>query len=392
MHILFVHNMDSKYGGCQSLLRLIAALRDISPDLEVSVAIPQKSEGGELFRAAGCHVYPVPYEAYLQEKPEKKWKLPAKFVIRGARYCCCRAVFVKRLKRQIDFQTIDLIHSNSGRDDFGAILSRQLDIPLVWHLREFSDLDYDCYGYRYDPGRFMKKSCGHFIAVSDAVRKHWIKKGIPADRITTVYNGVEVLAQTEKNRADLDSGILSLVIAGRVGETKGQHLIIQAISLLPEAYKERVELDIVGDGKPGYEHRIKKMVKEKKLEKCIHFLGYQKDFQKKLGRYDCGVMCSKCEGFGMVTAEYMMAGLPVLASDTGANPELVRDGVTGFLFPYPDAEKLKDRIQFLIENKSVLKKMGAAAAKTARERFAIGREAEAIFRLYQETVGEKRWI
>lgn len=374
------------------MLRLIAALRDISPNLEVSVAIPRKSESGELFRTAGCHVYPIPYETYMQEKPEKKWKLPAKFVIRGARYCFCRAVFLKRLKKQIDFRTIDLIHSNSGRDDFGAALSGKFDIPLIWHLREFSDLDYDCYGYRCAPGRFMKKSRGHFIAVSDAVRKHWIKKGIPADRITTVYNGVKVLEQTEKNREDLDSEILSLVIVGRVGETKGQHLIIQAISLLPEAYKEKVRLDIVGDGKPGYERRIKKLVKENKLEKRVHFLGYQKDFQKELGRYDCGVMCSKCEGFGMVTAEYMMAGLPVLASDTGANPELVRDGVTGYLFPYPDAEKLKDRIQFLIENKRMLKEMGAAAAKTARERFTIGREAEEIFGLYQEAVGEKRWM
>lgn len=398
MHVLFIHGVGSKYGAYHSLLGLITTLKTIDPSLEISIALSRKGDSGNRFQElerSGCNVYDIPYEPYMQEKPEDKWKFPAKFILHGIRYLFCRIRFLKVLKKQIDFKSIDLIHSNSSRDDFGAVLSKKTGIPLIWHIREFGDLDYDCYGYRRSPGLYMKRSNGYFIAVSEAVRKHWIQKGIPADRITTIYNGItEIPANKDTDSADecqnsfCGSGILSLVMVGNVTAAKGQHLIIQAISLLPEPYKEKIVLDIAGDGRPLYQKSLRSLVKKLRLEHCIRFLGYQKNFANELNRYDCGIVCSRCEGFGRVTAEYMMAGLPVLASDTGANPELVRDGETGFLFSYPDIHALKDKLIFLIENKDALHEMGRAASQSARQRFTALQSAGSVYQLYQEVNDE----
>ena len=99
------------------------------------------------------------------------------------------------------------------------------------------------------------------------------------------------------------------------------------------------------------------------LEKNVRFLGYQKNFYEKLAGYDCGIMCSRSEGFGRVTVEYMMAGLPVLASDTGANAELIENGVTGLLYHFPDVENLKNELLYMLEHKKEVSDMGIASLK-----------------------------
>ena len=64
-------------------------------------------------------------------------------------------------------------------------------------------------------------------------------------------------------------------------------------------------------------------------------------------------MCSRSEGFGRVTAEYMMAELPVLASDTEANPELIREGIDGYLYKFNDIEDMTDKAMKIISSSNI---------------------------------------
>ena len=91
-------------------------------------------------------------------------------------------------------------------------------------------------------------------------------------------------------------------------------------------------------------------------------LGYREDVCSLLHEYDCGVMCSRSEGFGRVTAEYMMAGLPVIASDTGANPELVNEGQTGLFYRWGDTSDLAKKIEMLADDALLCERMGLQAA------------------------------
>ena len=67
----------------------------------------------------------------------------------------------------------------------------------------------------------------------------------------------------------------------------------------------------------------------------INFLGPRTDVHSMLGNYQIGLMCSKSEGFGLVTAEYMHAKLGVIASNTGASPELIDNEITGLVSVNP---------------------------------------------------------
>lgn len=117
----------------------------------------------------------------------------------------------------------------------------------------------------------------------------------------------------------------------------------------------------------------------------VNFLGYQSGYSKNLSKYDCGLMCSVSEGFGRVTAEYMMAGLPVIASDTGANPELVKMHENGLLYRWDDIEDLKEKMVYISKNKKEARRMGMNGRKFAVENFTLEANADKMYELYQKT-------
>ena len=367
MHVLFVADGDSKYGAPRSMYQLIENLVFYDENIKVSVVLTKKTDYEDKLRKLGCDVYVAPYVPYYQRIPERKTIYIIKYVLRGLKYFYGRLFSVKILSKQLDINSIDLIHSNSLREDFGVILSVRYNIPLVWHIREFGDLDYQCYSYRNNYIDFIKQADAQYIAISRAVKEHWVKKGIEQARITHIYNIVTIppIENVEKKKHNY----IDIIMMGSLHETKGQRQIIEAIALLGDAYKQKVHLDIVGDSKTGYDKVLKRIVEKEGIAKNVSFLGYKKDFYNNLVNYDVGVICSKSEALGRVTMEYMLAGLPVLASNSGANPELVSDGKNGLLYKWNDIKDLARRLEYIVDNTHELKEMGIYAKKYVTEHF-----------------------
>lgn len=387
MNILFTTGGDYKYGESNSLLQLVEELKHINSSIEVSVIINRKMDRVNDFKRIGCNVYIIPYFPFYQGIPPKKWRLPVKYVIRGIQYLYSRMFAASKLTKKIDMDTIDLIHSNSSREDLGAILAKKYAIPLVWHIREFGDLDFPCYSYRKNYIRFMNESATKFIGISQAVMKHWINKGLASEKFIQIYNGVKVNGNI-KTKYPKQGDIVKFVIMGSLSETKGQHHVIKAIALLINEIRQRIQVDIVGDGSTRYTNYIKHLIKTNRLSEQIHLLGYKKMFYTHLKEYDCGFMCSRCEGFGRVTAEYMMAGLPVIASDTGANPEIVENNINGLLYGYGDDYELAEKITYLINNTYKIEELGKKAYIIASEKYSTNANATSLLQEYNKVLNE----
>lgn len=389
MHILYVADGDSKYGAPHSLFQLISEIKKIDPSIKVSIALTKNSDRAEDYKKAGCDVYRVSYEPFCQGIPYEYWKIPIKLVFRGILYLYGRCVSIRQLEKQLDMEEVDLIHSNSSREDFGARIAGKYGIPLIWHIREFGDLDYHCFHYLKNYIGLMNQTATEMIAVSKAVKEHWVSKGILESKITSIYNGVKEKKQVKKQYPK-EKDMIRLVMLGLLNWAKGQHQIIKAMAALTEDELKRVRLDIVGDGTAEYTHTLKRLIRENHLEEQVSLLGYQKDFDRNLYRYDCGIMCSKCEGFGRVTAEYMMAGLPVIASDTGANPELIKDKFNGLLYRYNDIGDLADKIRYLLNHEDLIEEFGRNAYSCAAEKYTISFHALKIYEEYKKVLKEKR--
>ncbi len=387
MHILYVADGDSKYGAPNSLFQLVSEIRKIDSTLKVSVVVTKNSDRIEDYQKLGCDVYRVFYEPFYQGIPYEYWKVPIKLIFRGILYLygCC--VSVGELERQLDMEKVDIIHANSSREDFGARVAEKYGIPLVWHIREFSDLHYRCFSYRRNYIDYMNKTATEMIAVSNVLKEHWVHKGIQEPKIVHIDNGVKENEQ-RKQRYPKGKETIRLVMLGLLNWAKGQHQIIKAMALLPKEEQKRVRLDIVGDGTAAYTNTLKQLIKENHLDGQVRLLGYQKDFYRELCQYDCGIMCSKCEGFGRVTVEYMMAGLPVIASDTGANPELIQDGYNGMLYQYENIEDLANKIMYLLSHTSCMEMLGCNAYACAVTKYTASINARKIYEEYKKILKE----
>ena len=101
-------------------------------------------------------------------------------------------------------------------------------------------------------------------------------------------------------------------------------------------------------------------------------------------------MCSKAEGFGRVTAEYMHAGLGVIASDCGANPELIQNEKTGLLYNKVDTTSLTKKIMEYYQNRELLISCARDGQWIAKNTFTQEINARYIYCLYNEILGKEK--
>ena len=95
-------------------------------------------------------------------------------------------------------------------------------------------------------------------------------------------------------------------------------------------------------------------------------------------------MLSKFEGFGRVTVEYMLNYMPVIGVDTGATPELVHHEDTGYICRFNDSDALAEYMYKFIAEPSLIRDMGQRARDYASSTFTVERNADEVWKVYQE--------
>lgn len=281
---------------------------------------------------------------------------------------------------------IDIIHSNTGVINIGALISHYSGVPHVWHLREFVGGDSDLQPLISDEAffRFMNEHCSKFICPSQALANHYHE--LADEKKCVIYNGVakqNFLARSTADYSNKDS--VRLLIAGIIQPPKGQNYAVAACAKLYEMTNQRFDLYLAGTGDPYFD--IPQAITPR-----VHMLGQVDDMPALRGRIDIELVCSKIESFGRVTAEAMLAGIPVIGTNTGGTPELIQDGITGLLYDYGDTDQLAGHIHYLLENPGIRMEMGQRAQEYAREHFIIERCVDEIEEVYQSVLNERRSI
>ncbi len=165
-------------------------------------------------------------------------------------------------------------------------------------------------------------------------------------------------------------------MVGRITEAKGHHILVRAVAKLPSHLKENLQLVVVGAPAPGiredsiYLNSLKGLASQLGLEEKIHWAGYREDPGEYYSRMQVLVLPSTCEeGFPLVVLEALQRGIPVLASRTGGSPEVVQDGVNGFLVPPGDERALTQALGRMLGNPSTYERLRAGAQATVDYRF-----------------------
>ena len=123
----------------------------------------------------------------------------------------------------------------------------------------------------------------------------------------------------------------------------------------------------------------------------MQFLGFQDDVGSLVDRLDVLVHASILEEpFGRVITEGMLGGKPVVATRGGGVPEIVLDGITGFLVPMADVAEMADAICKLLEDPILREKMGREGRKRASEHFTTNQTVPQLESLFERIGGAHR--
>lgn len=267
----------------------------------------------------------------------------------------------------------DVVVTSTVTIPWGAVAAVQLDRPHVWWAHEYGRRDHGfdfLLGYQ-ESLRFMADTSHHIVATSYAVRDELFPDLSPEACSVATYvldTGLPVgVASPSFMRPDA----LKLLLVGRVVETKGQLDAVRAVKRLVDAGQD-VELCIAGHADPDAEYAavVMGLVEDADLRAHVHLLGSVREATALMTQADVGLMCSRCEAFGRVTAEAMLAGRPVIGTDCGGTAELVTDGVDGFLYPPGDDAALAERIGYFLEHRDAVGEFGGRAREAMTRRVA----------------------
>lgn len=189
-------------------------------------------------------------------------------------------------------------------------------------------------------------------------------------RSRVVHNGVRSPSAAAAPLAEVVPGAKRLVVVGRLTPRKGQDLAISATALVRQAGFD-ARLTLVGDGYPGYESLVAglhALADSEGISDVTEFAGFQ-DPVPYLTAADLVLVPSRVESFGLVAAEALLLGRPVVAARIGGLPEVIRDGVTGVLVDPDDPQALADAVIALLSDPSAARGLGEAGLADARERF-----------------------
>jgi glycosyltransferase involved in cell wall biosynthesis len=177
--------------------------------------------------------------------------------------------------------------------------------------------------------------------------------------------------------AQASAGPTVAVVANMSGPQKGHEDLLAAAALVPEA-----RFLLVGDG--AYRKTLELRCAARGLGDRVRFLGKRSDVPALLTRVSCLCHPSHAEGLPNAILEALAAGKPVVATDVGGVPELVRSGETGYLVRPKDPEALAAALRCVLADPAAARAMGRAGREHIERGFTIQRMAERHDRLYEE--------
>jgi glycosyltransferase involved in cell wall biosynthesis len=203
-----------------------------------------------------------------------------------------------------------------------------------------------------------------FFCISSAQRDLLVKAGMPPDKLTVKYNFLPGTPELRNGNADRAEHVLYL---GRLAEEKGIPVLMEAWDLARKTGKITLPLVIAGAGPLSGE--VERWARGRP---DVRVLGSRsrRECQAVIARSACVVVPSSWwEAFGLVAAESMAAGVPVVAANHGALSDLVQDGVTGLLHRPGDAASLADCLVRMISSAPESHAMGIAARQRYEKDF-----------------------
>ena len=314
--------------------------------------------------------------------------VPIEVLPTGARLGVITAAW--RLRRSLARQRPTVVHANGVKAALVAVIAaRPLGVPVVWVKHDFS--------WDGRLARWIGDRCSIVVGVSNAVTEVFAGRGVD---VRVVANGLPTITVDEAaarvrllEAVGLDEGAEVILTAGRMETGKGQlHLVEQ----MPRILAERPRAHLAIAGPPSrfdvpYEGRLRRRARELGVEHATTLLGYRADVIELMAGADVVAISTlpytrpgTGEGFGLVAAESMAVGTPVVAYAHGGLPEVIGDA--GVLVPAEDQRALGDALVRVLHDPALRGRLVEQGRRRAGT-FELAAVADAMRGIYREAAG-----
>ncbi len=375
--ILYVNNGADIYGASRCLLRLLKAL-DRTRYVPL-VLLPEDGPLRQRLEDLGVEVVFHPRLSVITRRVFHSWRILL-FLLEFP----ASVLFLWWLIRR---RRIDLVHTNTGVMVSPALAAKLAGVPHLWHIRDW----FQEFRQIWKPySSYILWSSKAVIAISQAVASQFVEKSkiivvYDACAMDEFYPGDEQAGQKFRQRFGLGTDF----VVGCVGRIKlvrkGQEVLVKAAAVL-KARGLHPKVLIVGSVFPGNEDNLrslKELILDSGLQESVILTGELAEVKAAYAAMNVLVLPSaQPEPLGDVIIEAMAMSVPVIATSIGGPPEVVQDGVTGFLVPPSDPEALADKIELLMKDPKLAQRLGQAGPNRVRERFAMAQMIGEIEALY----------
>jgi len=381
MKVALVSHTATTGGAELVLLELARGL--VGRGVTVDVILPGRGRLSHLLDGAGARTWSLVYDWWASST--RCWEAAA----RRARHNVGGAGSTFRLLKRLG---PDVVVTNTLTIPTAAVAAKALRIPHVWYLHEFGEKDH---GLSFDLGfansiRLINWLSARVIVNSHATFEEFSKR-IATRKLRVVYCAADVPDEPH-GISSVPERPFRLVLVGNKTPSKGQEEAIRAVGLLRERGRQ-VRLALVGhcpeeDGR--YLLALRNLVARVGAHDVVDFIDFTEDRYCYFAQSHVALMCSRSEAFGRVTVEAMKFGLPVIGTNSGGTPELIRDGWNGLLYPSGESAELAERIDRLYWDPDLRARLGRNGKAWAQGTFSIAQHTEDVMKILDEIMPAQR--
>ena len=298
-------------------------------------------------------------------------------------------IAVLRMCRFLKREKIDIVHNNSLLVWAGMEAARRSGVKYICHVRELVWEDHHIKLIHEARQYKLMENADMTIFISEFVKKTFTSR-YKIKNYVTIKDGFQTERYIEDKHVPLytQDGI-KVLIAGRIAAGKGQMDAVKAIGYLNVSKKLKCDLLVVGPVRDQqYMDDMAKYIEENNLSDSITFKPFC-DLKEIRAASDIELVCSIAEGLGRVTVESMLSGCITIGANAGATPELITDGVTGYLYNTGDYMDLARVIILAVKNKENGTKMQKKAISECITNFDLEKYAMTVECKYAEIIAQK---
>lgn len=278
--------------------------------------------------------------------------------------------FIARLRKIIKTEQADLVHLHSrrGADVLGGIAAKLGKTKCVVSRRVDNPESPFIAKLKY---RLFDK----VITISHGIRDVLLSEGVPADQVVCVHSAVDVekfdrLAERDwfLNEFDLPENARVLAVVAQLIHRKGHRHLFAA---LPEVLAKHPEVQVFLFGKGPLKDELQQQIDQQGLQNNVRLIGFRDDLERVLPCLYGVVHPADMEGLGVSLLQAAAAAVPLIGTDVGGIPEIVRDGENGILIQTQNVDQLRAAMLRLLDDEKQAAEWGLAGKRIVNQEFSI---------------------